>query len=75
MARICEAREVKIGDYLHPEGDTSDIKEVARITRCNLAADPWTGKMRYTHHRFYFTTALGAAPGVEHRSDALIVVY
>ena len=75
MARICEAREVKIGDYLHPEGDTSDIQEVVRITRCNPAVDPWTGKTRYTHHRFYFTYELGAAPGVEHRSDALIVAY
>lgn len=75
MTRICEAREVKIGDYLHPEGDASDIKEVARITRCNLVPDPWTGRMHYTHHRFYFTAELGAAPGVEHRSDALIVAY
>lgn len=75
MARICEAREVKIGDYLHPEGDTSDIREVVRITRCNLVQDPWTGGMHYTHHRFYFTTETGAAPGVEHRSDALIVAY
>lgn len=75
MSRITEARNVRVGEYLHPEGATSEIREVCRITRSNPVPDPWTGRLRYTRHRFYFSSALDAAPGVEHRSDALVVAY
>ena len=74
MSHITEAHNVKAGDWIVPEGKEYP-SEVAKVTHSNRITDPWTGQLRYTKRRFYFTAALNAPHGAEYNSDTLVVVY
>lgn len=74
MANVTEAKNVKVGDYIHT-ADGSDIREVYKVTRSGRVEDIFTGKLKFTTRRFYFTSSTGAAFDVERNAETLISVF
>lgn len=74
MGTFTEAKNVKAGDWILPDGEQYP-SEVYKVTRSNRVPDLWTGKMKYTKRRFYFDSRTGAKHGAEINAESLIFVY
>lgn len=72
--RFIEAKDVKAGDWIHPEGEQYP-SEVYKVTRSHRVTDIWTGKLKYTRRRFYFDSRTGAKHGAEFNAETMIFVY